>query len=121
MAIKTIGAEFKRFYSDKEFWPEPDTKSGAYVWHADELITVDGEEIDWDFDLTLVPDEARMTIEGGCVTDERNPDKDQSFEGYFKKWRKKQSTATIVVEVPKDKLEEVTIAIKQAGGKVCKG
>lgn len=116
MTIKTTGAEFKRFYSDKEFWPD-----GHSVWHEDEYITVDGVDIDGDYDLTEVPDDSRMTIEGGAVMDERHPDKEQSFEGYFKKWRKNQSTATIIVEVPKDKLEEVTIAIKQAGGKVCKG
>lgn len=115
MTIKTTGAEFKRFYFDKEFWP-----GVRSVWHDDEYITIDGEKIDGDYNLTLVSDKACMTIEGGIVIDNLFHDKEQSFESYFKKWRKKQSTAIIIVEMHKDKLEEVTIAIKQAGGKICR-
>lgn len=115
MAIKTTGAEFKRFYSDEEFWPEDHD-----VYHDDECITINGEEIDGAYDLAAVPDDSRVNIEGGCVYDGRFPEKEQSFEGYFRKWRKKQSTATLIVEASKDRIDLLVEAIKEAGGKICK-
>lgn len=115
MATKTTGAEFKRFYSDKEFWPHSND-----ICHDYEYITVNGEDIDGDFDLMSVQDDALMTIEGGGVYDGKHPNKEQSFEGYFKKWRKKQSNVVLVIEVSKDRLDQMAEAIKAAGGKIVK-
>lgn len=110
MSIKTNGAEWKRFYNDKVFWPEGH-------WHDDELMTLNGEESPEDWDLSEVPDSAALTIEAGCVFDAAG-DSVASLESHFKKWRKAQTTASVVVEIHKDKLDELKALVKTIGGKV---
>lgn len=110
MATKTTGAEFKSFYSDKAWWPEG-------VWHEDEEITIEGEAPADDFDLSDVADDARMVLAFGYVANDEG-DELGSFEGYFRKWRKKQTTAFLVVEIQLDMVGAVKAAIIAAGGKV---
>ena len=110
MATKTTGAEFKAFYSDNAWWPNG-------VWHEDEEITIEGEPPADDFDLSEVSDDVRMVLANGYVTN-NNSEELGSFEGYFRKWRKKQTTAFLTVEVPLDKADVVKAAIIAAGGKV---
>lgn len=110
MATKTTGAEFKAFYSDKAWWPEG-------VWHEDEEITIEGEPPSGYFDLSEVANDARMVLANGYVTNDNN-DELGSFEGYFRKWRKKQTTTFLAVEVQNDKVEVVKAAVIAAGGKV---
>lgn len=110
MATKTTGAEFKAFYSDKTWWPEG-------VWHEDEEITIEGEPPADDFDLSEVADDVRMVLANGYVTNDKG-DELGSFDGYFRKWRKKQTTAFLAVEVPLDKVDSVKAAIIAACGKV---
>lgn len=110
VSTRTTGAEFKAFYEDKTFWP-------GGTWHEDEEVTVDGTAVPEDFALSEVADEARLVLVGGYVTNEANDDLG-SFEGYFRKWRKKQTTAFLAVEVSRDKAESVKAAIIAAGGKV---
>ena len=110
MATKTTGAEWKRFYADTTFWPDG-------RWHDDELMTVNGEEPPEGFDLGEVADTAAMTILAGCVFDTAG-DSLASLEGHFKKWRKLQTTASVVVDFPKDKLDELKALVKTIGGKV---
>jgi hypothetical protein len=106
--IKTTGAEFWRFYHDDIFWPD-----GSY--HDDSLVRVNGEEVE-DYTRDSIPDDAKIEIEAGVVVFE---DGDEvSLESHFKKWRKAQNTASIVVECPKDKLDAVKAAIKASGGRV---
>lgn len=116
MAAKTTGAEFKRFYVDNDFWPDG-------VWHEDEFLIVDGEE--YEGEVSKLEDHAKVSINGGSVMfdgpDGKCPwgDKDgPSFEAYFKRWRKKQTTGFVVVEFDLSKREAVFDAIKAAGGKV---
>jgi hypothetical protein len=116
MAVKTTGVEWKRFYNDQEYWPK-----GRY--HDEEVIYIDGvmpEEVD----LDNIPDAAVMKIEGGYVADDTvGQIKDttiNSLEGHFKKWRKKQSTESIVIEVDKSKVEELKAALKSLGAKIVK-
>lgn len=103
--IKTTGAEFKEFYNDSEFWPES-------AWHDYETITRNGKVKD---DYIGIADSDIITIEGGAVYEV--PD-EPTFEEYFKLWRKKQSTAIIVVECLKEKSETLKTAIKELGGKI---
>mgnify|MGYP006998740667 FL=1 len=112
MALKTNGAEFKRFYNDAAFWPE-----GA--WHEDEDIEVNGSPLSEDSGIEEVPDDAVVKIAGGAVIglpgcENGGP----SFEGYFKKWRRVQNTASFVVECDKANLDALKVAIRAAGGKV---
>lgn len=112
MTTKMTGAEWKRFYADPEAWPD-----GA--WHDDEHITVNGQDAAETpgIDYTAIPDDAAMTIHGGAYFPDSKSDDTDSLEGHFKKWRKRQTTVSFVVECPKGKEAAVRAAIKAAGGK----
>lgn len=110
MTTKTTCAEFKLFYGDESWWPEG-------TWHEDQEVCIDYVPVDNDFDLSSVPDATWMTLAGGFVTNE-NGDDLGSFESYFRKWRKHQSTVFLSVEVDRDKEHAVRAAISAAGGKV---
>lgn len=114
MAIKTIGAEFKHFYSDKDFWPEGEN----YVWHEDETIVVDGAERDREAEIDTISDTAVVVIDGGVIFGPAHGGGEPSFESYFKRWRKRQHTASFVVECDKDVFEAVKAAVVAAGGRV---
>ena len=110
MTVKTTGAEFKRFYFDDAYWPDG-------TWHEDEEIEVDGLPISEDLAFEDIPDTASMRIAGGVVmglADDSGP----SFESYFKKWHKAQSTVSFVVECDKNKEGAVRSAVRAAGGRV---
>lgn len=115
MAVKTTGAEFKRFYSDEKYWPE---KSDTY--HDDEIFRVNGDQVDDDFDMTKVPDNASIEIEGGIVMNSPlyKQGKEPSVEAYFKRWKKEQTVTTIAVECDVSKLKAIKAAVRAAGGKV---
>ena len=101
--VKLTGSEWNRFYADAEAWPD-----GA--WHEDEEITVDGKAAPDDFDFSAVPDAAMMTLAGGVVFF-NGTDDGPSLEAHFKRWRKRQTTIVLVVEVPHEAAEAVRAAI----------
>lgn len=113
MTVKTTGAEFKRFYNDPKWWP--DDKGATY--HDDDVITVNGVVcVD---DLSSVPDDALVTIQGGVVFSPNFKDgSEPSTETYFKRWFKEQATVTLIVECGTDKVDAIKAAIKAAGGRV---
>ena len=108
--VKVTGAEWNRFYADAQAWPE-----GA--WHEDEELTVDGEEPPEDFDLAAVPDASMIAVSGGVVYLD-GVEELPSLEAHFKRWRKRQTTTVLVVEVPNKAVDSVRAAISAAGGKV---
>lgn len=110
MATKTTGAEWNRFYTDTTAWPDG-------WFHEDEEVTVNGV-FDEDADLANVPDDAVITVRGGIIYEGDYTNEGNSVEGHFKKWRKAQTTVFLVVEVHKDKANELKAAITAAGGKV---
>ena len=114
MAVKTTGAEFKRFYDDPAVWGSGD--DAGYL--EDEVVEVDGVEQDDAADLSAVADGAVIKIIDGYICS--SDGKAVSFEQAFKKWRKSQSVVSLVVECDKVNLENVLAAIKKAGGKVLK-
>jgi hypothetical protein len=109
--VKLTGSEWNRFYNDAGAWPD-----GA--WHEDEEITVDGKTAGDDLDLSAVPDGAMLTVEGGVVYLTEDADYGPSLEAHFKRWRKRQTTTVLVVEVPHEAVKVVRAAIAAAGGKV---
>lgn len=111
MATKTTGAEFKRFYEDEVFWPNDGT------YHEDETVFVDGAHVgDWDSEN--IADAAQLTLSGGIVLGPKLIGKEPSFEAYFKRWKKQQSTTIFAVECSNESKDAVVEAIKAAGGKV---
>lgn len=114
MATKTSGAEIKRFYCDPEFWPE----DGDDTYHDDEEIIVDGKPMDTDQEIQNIPDSAVVTIAGGIVFSKKWDGDEPSFETYFKRWKKKQSTVSVIVECDVSKRDSVVAVVKAAGGRV---
>ena len=105
--VKTRGAEFNRYYSDETLW------SGH--WHDDVLITVNGEEVEEYEDL---PDDAKVTIEAGVVFHEEDNGLADGIEmiTHFKRWKKSQTTTTLVLEVDKTQVDELVDMIKKLPG-----
>lgn len=107
MATKTTGLEFNRFYAEP--WPD-----GQY--HEDVELTINGESKD-EWDDIIINDTDIIVIIGGIVCND-NDGSCVSFESFFKKWRKKQQTRILMVEVTADKLDNLVDVIKSAGGKI---
>jgi len=117
MATRTTGAELKRFYQDPEYWPQTE----GNTWHEDETITVNGEVMEPNFEIAGLADDAIVLVAGGIVFGPKwKADNEPSFESYFKRWRKQQTTRSFAVECDESKLEAVMAAIKAAGGRVLK-
>src|SRR5690349_3170348 len=111
MTTKTTGAEFKRFYNDEAFWPQDD----GNTWHEDETLTVNGVEHQDGIDTDTLPDDATVTIDGGIVFGPQWDGNEPSFEAYFKRWRKQQSTVSFLVECDAAQLDAVKAALKAVG------
>lgn len=112
MTVKCSGAEYKRFYNDDAYW-----KNGAS--HEETEVLADGVDVTYN-DVDKIADDAVVEICGGFVFDEIEGKDLGSFESFFKKWRKKQNTATLIVECDLTKVDAMKAAVKAAGGKVVK-
>ena len=89
MAVKTTGAEFKKFYYDPEFWPKDS-------WIDEIELLVDGERNESaEDDVDIILDESKVTIVSGFVALDK--DNTPSLESFFKKWRKAQTTVSFVL------------------------
>ena len=108
--VKVLGSEWNRFYADAEAWLD-----GA--WHEGEEITIDGKAPPDDFDFSDIADDAMLTVAGGVVY-LKGSEEGPSLEVHFKRWRKRQTTSVLVVEVPHEAADAVRAAIAAAGGKV---
>lgn len=110
--IKTTGAEFSRFYSDASMWPD-----GA--WHEEELITVNGTDIDEykGIDLDKIAPSDKVSIQGGRVFMTEDATDHVSLESHFRAWRKRQNTATLSVTVDKAKESQLRELLKVFGAK----
>lgn len=111
---KCTGAEFKAFYDDNAVW----VHDGEELWVEGFVIAVNGEETEEMPEDMADSDE--VAILGGFVMS-ANGNVDLDMSVVFRNWRKKQTTAFLNVQVPKDKLEAVKAAIVAAGGKVSAG
>lgn len=99
--MKVKGALWKQFYNDEVFW------AGHY--HDDVLITFDGEEQE-DYDNPA--DDAEVKIESGYVYKEEDGIQlrhthDVTLVSFFRKWKKIQSTETLVITVEKQYAEQL--------------
>lgn len=115
MAVKTNGAEFKRFYGDKKYWPD-----GSDTYHDDIVFVVNGEELGEDQDPGKVADTDTITFEGGGVYNSQlyKEGAEPTVDAYFRRWKKEQTTVSIVIECDISKVDAIKVAVKAAGGKV---
>jgi hypothetical protein len=113
MTIKLSGKDFKKFYTDKEYWPED-------MWHESETVTVEGVELEESYDYTEIADDAVVRVTGGVVQRDSAFDKDESmtFERFLKIWIKRQSRVRLIVEVHKDDLSSFKSTIRGFGWKI---
>lgn len=118
MTVKCVGAEFKRFYNDPEYWVSPERSPDDYTWHDDGMIAVNDVEQPYGIEVEKLNDTDRVSINGGVVFGQVVGPKEPSLENYFKRWRKAQNTTSIVVDCPKEKLDAILAAIKASGGSV---
>lgn len=106
--MKTTGALWKEFYNDEAFW------EGYY--HDDILIFFDDVEVE-EYEDPLPGSVVR--IESGYVyksDGDSFTSHDLSLETFFKRWKKKQTTRTIVVTVDKDDFAKVFETISNIPG-----
>lgn len=108
----TNGKTYKQFYSDQDFWiPE--------AWHEGELLLVDGQ--DWgDRDIESIPDDAIVSISGGIVSCE-DPGwgkEGLSMDELFRVWRNDDTHKSVLVNIPRDRLEAFEAYVKSIGGQV---
>lgn len=106
--IKTTGAEWKLFYADPKTFPD-----GAY--HEDEELVIDGKAWDWMDDIEFIPDDAQVTLSGGVFYLDGDATDGPSLETYFKRWKKRQGTAVLVITGPKEREHEVRTLLKAQG------
>lgn len=110
MSVRIPGIEWNQYYNDPTAWPE-----GA--WHEEADIAINGITTDADYDLSAVPLDATVVLYGGIVY-LPNGQEDLSLETHFKRWRKRQNTIWLLVEVTPNTLKAVRTAITQAGGRM---
>lgn len=112
--IKTNGAELKAFLRDD--WSK--WSSGNY--YEDDEIEINGNLIDGrsdELDLKDVENSAQVKILSGTVYDE-DCNEICSLETQFKRWKKRQTHETLVIEIPKDRVDALKNFVKQERGKV---
>ena len=120
MTVKCSGAEYKRFFNDDAYWGVCASHRGvSAIGYQDAEVLVDGVDVTYN-DVDKIADGAVVEICGGFVVDGLKCEDLGSLESFFKKWRKKQNTATLIVECDLAKIDAMKAAVKAAGGKVVK-
>ena len=112
MPTKATGSEFKKFYQDQQFWPDE-----ADTFHEEEVVLVNVED-HGDKGYDNIPDNAVVLLSHGIVFNAQVGSDEPSFETYFKRWRKLQTTASFIVECDISQRDAVIAAIRAAGGRV---
>jgi hypothetical protein len=114
MSVKTNGAELKAFFDDQEYW-------GATGWYEEtEFFINKSDEPEYEIDPNEVAPSDMILMVGGIYypSSTATTEEGVSLESFFRRWRKKQNTTTLVVECSKDHEDAVKTAIKMAGGKI---
>lgn len=99
---KALGKDINEFYNN----------------HFPEGHFIEGESIDYEDvqdskgNLILEPTQKYDLKEFGYIVPDHEEGKEVSFESAFKKWFKMQSTASLLIEIPKDKVADFTLFLK---------
>ena len=113
MAKKITGLEFKKFWSDKAFWPDQ-------TYTDDVVFKVNEKVMDENADIANANDMDLITIENGFVLESTmyKSCETPSLLSYFRKWQKTQTTSSFLVDCDNSLLEAVKAAVLAAGGKI---
>lgn len=111
--MQISGAEWKKFIEDNPFWEDK--------WLEEWELEIDGKiyssEDSSDIDQTQLPGNAKIAIQYGCIVDGKSSSV-LDLKKFFNQWKKAQTTAHLIIEAPKDKIDAIKKAVKTAGGKV---
>lgn len=106
--MKALGRDIKDFYDDHfpdGFYHE----DNAEPFHDENCIS-DGSEPAW------ILEDNKMYDLKDCGVLVRECDGEAfSFESFFKKWIKERDTVTMIIDVPKTKLETFRLMLKDFG------
>jgi class 3 adenylate cyclase len=113
MGVKTNGETIKRYLGDTSLqaWPKD-------TYYEEDEILINGVLADMDTDLSVVADDAIIEIKGGAVLMEGDQEKCVAMTTHFRRWLKKQSHVTLLVEVHRDYVDAMRNAVEAHGGKV---
>ena len=104
--MKALGAEIWDFWHNA--WPEG--------YYSDDCSI----EIEDDNGGCLLDPGAKYNLSefGVICKEDTSLMEAESFSKFFLAWKKKQTTVTLVIEVPKAKIEEIKLHLAEAGVKV---
>ncbi len=115
MTVRLSGADFKAFWADTSWFPSG-PKGGAV---DDESVFLNNDAEPLSTDETDYPDQIndsdRVRVVGGVV-DDYDSGEQHALGPILKAWLDKRTTVAMVITVKKDRLAEVTAALKQIPG-----
>ena len=103
--MKMMGSEFKAWY-EGDFW-------GTGYWD-NYSISINGETVD-DFNGDSIKDTDKIEIWGGVVYSSQDDRDGVSFTSHYNRWKKKQTTTFLAIQVNKDDLEELRLLLEGFG------
>jgi hypothetical protein len=105
MSVKLTGQEYIDFLDDTSYWEEG-------IWVDEVVIEVDGVEYEGT-EETISPTSIVKVIGGYVVCEDGNKKYDDlTYETFIKRWLKLQTTQSLVINVPKNKLDEILAYLK---------
>lgn len=110
--VKMSGADFKAYW----FADWGAHTDGTDPWVDDEVILVDGEQIE-DVDADKIPDNARVEIHDGIITWRyRVVARSANLVTHARNWLKDQNVVRLVLGVQKEDLEMVKTVVSSMKG-----
>ena len=107
--IKLSGIEWNEFLADEEMW-----KDGGFM--EDETATLNGEETEAGEPVNPTD---TVTISGGVYYPaDAYSENGRCLETTIREWRRKRSTATCLVRIPKGKQQQLKALLKSIGGRL---
>lgn len=104
--MKALGSDIVAFFNSE--WPEDD--------YVDECsLSVDGEKIVKEDGTGDFPLSEKYELQSFGEIYRENSDHVRSLDSAFRKWAKARTTVTMIVEVPKDKEEDIRAILRNAG------
>lgn len=104
--IKITGAEIKEFFKDDNYWGE------ACVEGL--LLEIDGKEsMEGSGCIEDLNDSSEIKIKDGVVFNFGDDSDAVSFKTFFTRWRKQQTTATVLIRCDKKDLENILKILKE--------
>lgn len=104
MSIRLTAVEYKQFFEDTDYWKDLYIDYTCYrVNGGPEVDDVDAALLNPADIITVVSGEVYEPIEATCVT---------QLVPFVRKWKKAQTTTTLVISFPKEKEEMLRNLLK---------